>query len=724
MRRRCWLLFVWLLVVSAVSAADLPQSKREVEAEVQRARAEVTQRIEQVQRSLAQSDTDEAAKKSPEADDELRLLNRWASVLAQHAARLQQLRDTKALNQEADEIVKHLKESQPPEKPPYSFLLVDRLRDQSELAEQAEATLKAEVEAAKRLVAIAADELRARETELRGDRQSVPRQEEVKVGTARLALRRTEHELKQVQLDLNRQQQKQLDARIAALKHNVTFSVADRDQQLEQLAEQTAELMGRRHFCELRLEKIVRQLEELPPETARHGADPWKAKSLQHAAECFQTELALIDQSLGLVGELSELWRHRFDLATKAGADIEQARTWKYQVGQFLDHIEAQREILRHHRQGLHNVPNSVAAQDESEPVAVTAREASRHLDEFCAVRLEQFPAWQLPMERFQGELKRHIARTASWWNVGWRESLKRIFAYEVIEVEDESITITQVVLLVLLIVAAIYFSFWASRWTGRYVIPRLGLKPGVAAALKSIFRYSFVIAAGILAFRIMHVPIAAFAFLGGAAAIAAGFASKDIMNNFMSGVILLTEQPIRVGDVVIFNDVQCLVIQIGLRSTRLRNYQNYELVVPNTVLIDRMVVNLTLSNNRVRLFVTLEVDRTEPIQESIIKILEAVKAQTRVISDAPPTVILKQCDTYYLVFDVYFSIELVNPLQSLLAQSQVLEAIGRLFPTPREPEAKASASDAAQAEVSAGALNHTQVEREIKRLQAILATK
>ena len=85
--------------------------------------------------------------------------------------------------------------------------------------------------------------------------------------------------------------------------------------------------------------------------------------------------------------------------------------------------------------------------------------------------------------------------------------------------------------------------------------------------AIHSIFFYTLCFLFGVAAFRVLDVPLAAFAFLGGAAAIAIGFGSQDIMNNFMSGIILLAEQPIRVGDVVTLDGVTGVVMHIGLRA-------------------------------------------------------------------------------------------------------------------------------------------------------------
>ena len=201
-------------------------------------------------------------------------------------------------------------------------------------------------------------------------------------------------------------------------------------------------------------------------------------------------------------------------------------------------------------------------------------------------------------------------------------------------------------------------------------------------------------------------------------------------MNNFMSGIILLTEQPIRVGDVILLSENQCIVTHIGMRSTRVRNYQNHELIVPNTMLIEKMVTNLTLSDNLLRLVVPIVVDRTEPIKESMRLIIDALKKESRVHQKMEPVVLLKEVDTYYLTLEVHFTIEFTDPMESLVAQSNILAVIGQLFPTKvtetkDDAEASSESTNTESSSIAdAGKLTRDQLEKQIKNLQAILVRK
>lgn len=122
-------------------------------------------------------------------------------------------------------------------------------------------------------------------------------------------------------------------------------------------------------------------------------------------------------------------------------------------------------------------------------------------------------------------------------------------------------------------------------------------------------------------------------------------------------------------------------------------------------------------------------VDRTEAIQESMQLIIQAIKKESRVHQAMEPIVLLKEVDTYYLTFEVHFTIEFTDPMESLKAQSNILAVIGTLFPSQKNKSAEdneatecSNATTVVQSNF-AGKLSRTQLEKEIKKLQAVLVT-
>jgi small-conductance mechanosensitive channel len=183
-----------------------------------------------------------------------------------------------------------------------------------------------------------------------------------------------------------------------------------------------------------------------------------------------------------------------------------------------------------------------------------------------------------------------------------------------------------------------------------------------------------------VVSFELVHIPLASFAFLGGAIAIAIGFGSQDIANNFMSGIILLAEQPIRVGDVVTVDDVQGTVQHIGPRSTRIRTDSNHELVVPNSKILSDKVTNLTLSNNFVQTAIAVTLPMKIKLRQAKQILLQAAAANPGVLQEPRPLVLLKQFGSTSMDFELHFWLKLSNDMQVAIAQSDVREAVNELF--------------------------------------------
>ena len=303
-------------------------------------------------------------------------------------------------------------------------------------------------------------------------------------------------------------------------------------------------------------------------------------------------------------------------------------------------------------------------------------------------------------LDQFGTELKSHIKQHAQ--QPGPTQWLKWGWDYEVLHDDKDPITIGKLLVLGFYIVVALMLA-WVADWlVGRRLLPRLGLHRGRISAFKSILFYGLCLVFGFVAFRLLQIPLGAFAFLGGAVAIAVGFGSQDIMNNFMSGIILLAEQPIRVGDIIQLGDVQGQVAYIGLRSTRLLTDANHEMIVANKNLLDEQVTNLTLSDQFVRQIITINVDRTRPVFATKRRMMEIAFSHPLVIKSPSPVVLLTEVDTYALRFQVHFWMEHRSFMRCMVVQSEILERITAEFPPLDESPAEQASADAAANEPEA----------------------
>ncbi|MGH7309198.1 MAG: mechanosensitive ion channel domain-containing protein [Candidatus Rokuibacteriota bacterium] len=184
-------------------------------------------------------------------------------------------------------------------------------------------------------------------------------------------------------------------------------------------------------------------------------------------------------------------------------------------------------------------------------------------------------------------------------------------------------------------IYAAFLFSSLVRFVLAEDVFPRLQLRPGLPYALSSLLGYAIVFAGFILALAAVGVNLDRITLLGGAFGIGVGFGLQNIVNNFVSGLIVLFERPVRVGDAVQIGDVQGEVRRIGIRSTTVRAWEGAEVIVPNSMLVSDRVTNWTPADQSRRLDIPVNVAYgTAP--DKVLKVLAEVAHGHPDVAPAP----------------------------------------------------------------------------------------
>ena len=159
----------------------------------------------------------------------------------------------------------------------------------------------------------------------------------------------------------------------------------------------------------------------------------------------------------------------------------------------------------------------------------------------------------------------------------------------------------------------------------------------------------------GLMALEMLNVPLTAFAFISGAVAIGVGFGAQNIINNFISGWILMWERPIRIGDFLEVVDTRGRVESINARSTRIRRVDGVHLLIPNSQLLENTVVNWTLVDALTRGEVIVGVAYGSPVRR-VAEIFEQVLIDhDEILGDPLPLVFFNDFGDNALQFIGYF---------------------------------------------------------------------
>ncbi len=211
-------------------------------------------------------------------------------------------------------------------------------------------------------------------------------------------------------------------------------------------------------------------------------------------------------------------------------------------------------------------------------------------------------------------------------------------------------------------------------------VLPKTTLKPNEAATAAKLLYYFGMLLVFLLSLHIIHIPLTAFAFFGGALAIGVGFGAQNLINNFISGFILMAERPIRVGDVIEIEGTFATVEDIGPRSTRIRTGDNIHVLVPNSSFLEKNIVNWTLSDKMVRAHVAVGVTYGSPVRKVEALLLQAVSENEKVRKDPKPFVLFKDFGDNALLFTLYFWVSMDTLTERLIIESNIRFRIDDLF--------------------------------------------
>jgi potassium efflux system protein len=217
------------------------------------------------------------------------------------------------------------------------------------------------------------------------------------------------------------------------------------------------------------------------------------------------------------------------------------------------------------------------------------------------------------------------------------------------------------------------------SRWLARKLLSRFGVSKSGVAPLQSLTFYLLLAMFTMVSLNVLHVPITVFSFLGGALAIGAGFGSQNVVNNFISGLILLIERPIRVGDVIELEGMTGTVSEIGARSTKIATGVNHEIIVPNSKLLETSVVNWTLSDDIVGCKIAVGATYGSPTREIERLLLQAAQAHPTVLKQPAPQVVFADFGADALQFELRIWVNLRETRKSEV-ESELRFAIDDLF--------------------------------------------
>ena len=483
----------------------------------------------------------------------------------------------------------------------------------------------------------------------------------------------------------------EIEERVSAMRESLARGAQAESPGPSSSVERTAELQKLRSEAAGRLDEAERDLDmatSRPSEPSRPAeAELDEIEVRQAAREVVLQEVARRDAQLDRLETGQAVWRGWDALLRGQALDgaldgLEKAASAR--IDELEEETRQQRDAASALESQLRAIDRRLSQIAEGSPLyraladyrAATSRLLEVQRADIVALaadrRLAQLVLADIEDETELIDVREHADRFV--------KSVRDIWSYEVMVVDDSSITVGSFILALLLVL----IGWWAAR-RGSAVLARVSkarfkLDSGPAQALQTLSFYTLLVAFTLFALRTIHFPLTAFTVLGGALAIGVGFGSQNVMNNFISGLILMLERPVGARDLVEVDGNHGTVERIGARSTQIRSVDGRHIIVPNSFFLQSNVVNWTLSDDLIRTKVSVGVIYGSPTELVEQLIRRVVAEEDQVLKVPDPIVVFEAFADNSLNFDVYFWVRARSPMAVRLVQSRVRFRIDTIF--------------------------------------------
>ncbi|MGA6925208.1 MAG: mechanosensitive ion channel domain-containing protein, partial [Desulfosarcina sp.] len=240
-------------------------------------------------------------------------------------------------------------------------------------------------------------------------------------------------------------------------------------------------------------------------------------------------------------------------------------------------------------------------------------------------------------------------------------------------------ITVGLVLVAGIILYGAFVLSWGMQNFLMENVLSRGQMDTGARLSVVRLVHYALILVGFFFALSAMGFELKNITIIGGALGVGIGFGMQAIVNNFVSGLILLFERPIKVGDVIQLSDgQQGRVANLGLRATTIETFDRAEVVVPNGDLISSQVTNWTLGDRSMRIIIPVGVAYGSDV-ETVMRILTAVASDSdKVLKDPQPMVLFLNFGDSSLDFQMRAWIADFN--ERRIIQSALIREIDRRF--------------------------------------------
>ena len=251
---------------------------------------------------------------------------------------------------------------------------------------------------------------------------------------------------------------------------------------------------------------------------------------------------------------------------------------------------------------------------------------------------------------------------------------------HQIFVMDNQPVTVANIIIGIVSLIIGLKIAKYLSTSLKKKLFTIIKLDKNSTNLISRVIDYIFIIIVILIVLDIAGVPLTIFTFIGGAFVISIGLSAQHLINNFISGVVLIVEGKILVGDLIEFGEIMGRVESIEARAIQIRTQDNIDIFIPNSKLMQESFINWTHNDSRVRISTTFKIDQKDNINHNFTEIVCNAVLQNRYVLVTPkPQVLLTGFEENILCYEVNFWINLVNADRRLIisdVNNQILSAL------------------------------------------------
>ena len=220
--------------------------------------------------------------------------------------------------------------------------------------------------------------------------------------------------------------------------------------------------------------------------------------------------------------------------------------------------------------------------------------------------------------------------------------SISEVFIYiwdllqvQLFTLQNTPVTFMKLLVFVLLLVGFSYLASIIKGVLNKKILPRFAMDSGLRYTLSRISQYVIVVIGVFISFQFLGIDMTGLAVVFGFLSVGIGFGLQNVTSNFISGLIVLFERPISVGDRVMVNNIEGDVIEINIRATKIRTLDNISIIVPNSESVFTSVINYSHGDPTYRLGIEVGVSYSSDL-DMVLKALKEVAEENKNVLKSP----------------------------------------------------------------------------------------